>query len=472
MVRDRFFRAVTAGLMATLYFAPQRAQAGTPDSEESISVPASRPGLARARQYLRAGQTEQAERLVRAGLAYGADDSLLCLSGEIHFRRANFAEASSAFAAALARNPENARAHWGLGRIEQLHFRGDSARDRFARAFALDHRDIDIILSYADYVSDAAARATLLRNVAILARQEQPERAEQAIAQLRILERLEGRPPARLASPYSVYRLPLAGFRPAGASQDGVLVGVRINGGRPLRLLLDTGARGLAIDARSAKGLNLETIVNSSLGGFGDTAGGGSRLALARTVSFGKLEFDECLVEVSDHSLTSGADGVVGVDIFERFGIHLDPSARLLELAPFDAPSGGSDDSIQAIGVRKLLLVNARLEGGREGLFLVDTGAAFTSVAKHLVPATTQPGTPVNLLGAQGSPAAAVRVGPLEFNVGGRSMVDRAPVAMDLRRLSQIEGVEIAGVLGYSVLGKSSLRIDLRSGTVEFPKAR
>ena len=44
--------------------------------------------LLRARQFLSAGQTDQAERLVRAALAAGADDSLLCLSGEIQFRRA------------------------------------------------------------------------------------------------------------------------------------------------------------------------------------------------------------------------------------------------------------------------------------------------------------------------------------------------------------------------------------------------
>ena len=49
---------------------------------------------------------------------------------------------------------------------------------------------------------------------------------------------------------------------------------------------------------------------------------------------------------------------------------------------------------------------------------------------------------------------------------------DQLPVALDLRQISQIEGVEISGILGFSVLGRSSLKIDLRNGKVEFAKTR
>ncbi len=472
MACDRIFAAVTVGLLATMYFAPHWAKAGTPESEASTSAPLTLSTLSHARQLLRAGQTEEADRLVRNALLGAPDDGLLCLVGEIEFRRANFAAASSAFAGALEQNPENARAHWGLGRIDQLHFRADSARNHFSRAFSLNNRDIDIILSYAEFVSDPGARATLLRNAAILAQHEQPERAEHAVAQLRILERLQGRAPGRLASAYAAYRLPLTGFHPAGANRDGVLISVRMNGGKPLRLLLDTGARGLSIDSRAARKLDLETITASGLRGFGDSGSAGSHLALARTVSMGDLVFEECLVDVSDHILTDAADGVAGVDLFERFQIHLNPTARVLELTPFEDSAAGPANSISALGLRNLLLVNARMDGGKEGLFLVDTGAAFTSVARRMVPATVLQGRPIDLQGAQGWLGGATRVGPLEFQVGGRSIVDLAPVALDLRQISQIEGVEISGILGFSVLGRSSLKIDLRNGKVEFAKAR
>jgi tetratricopeptide (TPR) repeat protein len=470
MASHRIF-GVTTGFLAFLLLAPVRANAGTPDSSETTSASLPDPIFSRARELLRTGQPALAERLVRAALGGSADGALLCLAGEISFRRGHFAEAAKAFAAALEQNPDNARALWGLGRIDQLYFHPESAREHFARAYRLDPRDTDIILSYIEYVSDRASRSTLLRNVAALAWPSQPERAARAVAQLKILDRLQGRPPARLATTYAAYRLPLTGFRPAGVNQQGALLAVRVNGGKPVRLLLDTGARGLLIDSRSARNLNLEILVESGLRGLGDTGAGGSRLALARTVAIGDLAFDECLVEVSDHSLTSGADGVVGIDLFERFQIHLNPVAHSLELTPFEGPAAASGDSVPALGIGKLLLVNARVETGQEGLFLVDTGAAFTSVARDFVAAKALQGQPVSLQGAQGPLAGALRVGPLELSIGGRSMTDRSPVAMDLRQISQIEGVEISGILGYSLLGNSSLKIDLRNGLVEIAKA-
>jgi hypothetical protein len=41
---------------------------------------------------------------------------------------------------------------------------------------------------------------------------------------------------------------------------------------------------------------------------------------------------------------------------------------------------------------------------------------------------------------------------------------------MDLRPISQLEGIDIAGILGYSTLSKSPFTLDLRHGTVEFAR--
>jgi hypothetical protein len=227
------------------------------------------------------------------------------------------------------------------------------------------------------------------------------------------------------------------------------------------------------IGARAAKKLDLETIVASQLAGFGETRGDESRLALARTVAFGDLVFDECLVEVSDGTLTSGADGVLGADVFENFRIGLYARAGVLQLTPFDVPAGQPVErpSIAAIGMRHLLFVQARVEGGKEGLFLVDTGAAYTAIAHEYLPPSAQPGQAVGMTGAQGPLAGATRVAPVALRLGGMPLAENAPLAMDLRPISQLEGVEIAGILGYSVLGQVPFTIDLRHGIVEFARA-
>src|ERR1019366_6519617 len=66
--------------------------------------------------------------------------------------------------------------------------------------------------------------------------------------------------------------------------------------------------------------------------------------------------------------------------------------------------------------------------------------------------------------------SGACRAGPLTFRVGGLPLVENAPLAMDLRPISQLEGIEIAGILGYSMLSKSPFTIDLRTGIVEFAR--
>ncbi len=471
MPRFRIFAPMGIAFLLALTSGPVRAAEGSVGA--ALSLPALTPPVAcaaRARRFFTAGQTDQAERLVRAALAAGADDSLLSLSGEIQFRRANFAEAARAYEAAITLNPDNARAWWGLGRIEQVHFHGQRARDLFSKAFSLDHRDTDIILAYADFVTEPASKSILLDNVARLAGLDQPERAGRAVALRQIHERLQGRVPSRLASPYAAYRLPLTGFRPATSAQVGLLVSARINGSKPLHLLLDTGARGIAINAGAARNLALETIVASRLGGFGDAGADESRVALARAVTFGDLAFEECLVEVSRRSITAGADGVVGADVFERFRIGVDARAGLLQLTPFDgSPRDTSRPSVPAVGIGHLLLVKTRVEGGNEGLFLVDTGAAFTAVSReYLPPRLRHQGQPMELQGAQGALAGVLRVAPLVLHVGGLPLVESAPLAVDLRTISQVEGIEIAGILGYSMLGRSPFTLDLRNGIVEF----
>ena len=74
----------------------------------------------------------------------------------------------------------------------------------------------------------------------------------------------------------------------------------------------------------------------------------------------------------------------------------------------------------------------------------------------------------MELHGAQGPLAGALRVAPLILHVGGLPLLENAPLAVDLRTISQAEGIEIAGILGYSMLGRSPFTLDLHNGTVEF----
>jgi len=483
---------------------------GANAADETIAPSHGYAGLAeRGRALLRSGQLADAERLVRAGMESGPDDALLCLAGEIRFRRADFDGARRAFQSALDANPGNARAWWGIGRIEQLHFNRTAARDLFAKAFRLDPNDTDIVISFLNFVENVENRRILLRNVASIARVSMPERAAQAVAHLQIESHLAGRPADDLASAYTGYRLPLSGFHPSGATRHGLVVTARINGGRPLRLVLDTGARGILLHKSAASGLALESVADSKVGGFGGSGASDSSLMLARSVTFDDLAFRDCLVEVSAHNVTAGADGILGASLFERFRIRIDSRSRTLELTPGGGGMEGKPDcppfaenapslakapvrarlgseprasasgcprtdgeisrevrhGVQALGLDRLLLVRTSVAGSREGWFLLDTGAAFTAITPRLTSAAQARAGGVELAGIQGT-AAAFRVAPIALQVGGRALAEPEAVALDLAAISQREGVEISGILGFSTLSRWPLTIDFRSGLV------
>ncbi len=425
---------------------------------------------AQGRALLRAGRLAEAEQVVRAVLENSTDDGW-CLAGELRFRRGDFDAARQAFEKAASLNPKDARAWWGLGRIELLYSRRESARGLFSRAWHLDPRDPEILLSCLDFVTDPAARSVMLRNVVALARISQPERAEWALARLAIEKRLAGRQAGTLDSPYTSYRIPLAGFRPAGARQFGLIVMARINGGRPLRLVLDTGARGIVVYRSSARGLALEPVVESQVGGLGTGGTAQSTLSLAETVALGDLRFRDCLIEVTNHQIASGADGVIGSGVLNGSWSESHPAQGCWNWSrgAIRMPLLCAGEQ-RAVNLGGLLLMRARTGSGSEGWFLVDTGAAFTAVDRDMAPVGLQ-SMPVDLSGAQGD-AGASRLSLLSLHVAGRSLADPEAIAIDLDGISQHEGVEISGILGYSLLSRWPLTMDFHNGLVRIGDSR
>ena len=395
------------------------------------------------------------------GVSGPAPAKSLTSYGQIQFRQGQFQEAAKAFASAAEVDPGNARAWWGLGRVAELEFRRDEARDLFAKAYRLDPRDADVVLSYLEVVSDPEARGVLLRNVITLSRTVDPGRAALAAGRLEIERRLNGKRPARLASAEAAYRIPLAPFRPAGISQDGLTITARINDGKPLRLVFDSGARGILVDARAARSLGLEPIVPSKVNGFDGSGNGDSQLTLARSLSIGDLRFEDCLIQVSQESIP-GADGVLGAGTFERFRLRVDPRAGILDLTPLPAEA-----SANTMGLNGLMLVRATVSG-KDGWFLLDSGAAYSTISKEFVPPAYYRGASPDLVGIRGALSGAVRLAPTTLGIGGRNLVDMTPIMLDLSGISSREGVEISGVLGYSALGRRPFTLDLRHGVFTF----
>ena len=208
----------------------------------------------KVRSLLRSGRLRQA--LAEASVAERAAPGraeIIAVLGDINFRRADFETADRDFNAALAIDPMCARAHLGLGRLDQLHFRRRAALQRIVTAYGLNPNDPETVLAYSSVASDRKQETILLERFLAFGAEMPREQLESALGRLQFYRRLGSRKLAILDGPYEPYRLPMAVWFSRPGLSNGLLLAVSINGSKPLRLVFDTGAAGIVISPRSAE---------------------------------------------------------------------------------------------------------------------------------------------------------------------------------------------------------------------------
>jgi tetratricopeptide (TPR) repeat protein len=443
------------------------------------------------------GVLDQAKRQIPSHLS---DSQRLCLLGDILYAQAELDMAQRAYQEALESDPRSGRAHWGLGRIHKSRFRRKTALQYFSAAYQLDPDDPEIVLSYAEFTPDRATRKALWRRyLGLPAAQEDPERAGDIGARLEMEERLGDRQTSTLASPYRAYRFKLSNFRSIDGAVSGLLLAVRIDEGKPLKLVVDSGGTGIILNGKfvrkdATRGAPYtaedypEVLARSQIGGMGSGAPRDAEIVLARSLAVNDFRLENVPVEVADGEIVTGADGVIGLDVFHEFVVRLDARARLLDLLPLDGPGEkeaharnlwlGRDrsaclpceDSSETLTVSHFLLVRATLDGGHDGFFLLDTGSAQSVISSEL--AFGWRSQNAALRGVQGQLPDVYRIRPVTLKVSGNDWFDPAPVAADLREFGRRQGVRILGTIGYSLLKWSILTVNYRDGVVSLSNRR
>ena len=394
---------------------------------------------------------------------------MLSLLGDICFRRSQFEEAWEAYQSALRTDPRNARAQWGLGRLAVLRNQFLAAEEHFALAFQADPHDPDIVLSLAEFARDPEARTILLKDFLNLVDPTDTVRREHVVAELELVQRIGQRKLAQLASPSEPYHLKLSDFFPSTTTPRGLTVRASINGSKPLRLLLDTGAEGIYLTGRAARKMNLEVLAEARIGGLGMAHSIPGQVTLARTLSIDTFRLENCVVRVTDMNWLPEADGIIGTDVFKDFLVRIDPKRRTLDLEPI-AAAQSTAEATNAYRSGHFLLVQGFAPNGSRGYFLVDTGASFTLIASHAalsrLPASLgEEG--LGLRDARGS-VEGLAAAPARVTIAGNEWFDREALTLDLSEFNRRAGFEILGVLGYPLLRQSVMTINYRDGLVEF----
>jgi len=464
------------------------AWAGGPAAEAG-SVPGGTRGhdgirLASARSLLRAGDVQRAlKEAVRARELFADSPELDVLLGDICYRRADFEAAARYYTRATQSDPACAQAHLGLGRIDQVQCRRRSARRNFAKAYSLNPDDPEVVRAYAGAATTRRDEIALLRRYLNVGRGEPRQLLESAVSRIEIDQRLGARELTMLDGPYAQYRLAVTPWRPTGGFASGVLLKVSVNDSRPLRLAFDTGASGIYMSAKAAAKLGLENLSEAAIGGLAGAGLVKGRLALARTVRIGDLLFRNCPIHLMEEPAVPFADGVIGVGLFERFLLRLDARRGTLDLLPYpEAPEEESGDRpwnnwdrtvppgmesfVPLCRVGHLALIPTRINGVSAGYFLLDTGAAYSSLSKEVteVAAPAAETSRIALAAVGRGLAGSSLLGAVRFQFAGRELADGAVAAFDFRPISNLHGVEISGLIGYPLLSRSAVTINYRDG--------
>lgn len=248
-----------------------------------------------------------------------------------------------------------------------------------------------------------------------------------------------------------------------------MLVKARVNGGPPLRLLIDSGSEFLVLNRAAAARSHCVEASPVGLIGFGALGPMAVRSQAAKSVEIEGLAFQDVPLLVLDRKLADGIQGVIPLSLFAKFLIRLDFPLGELDLLPYPPDTIDNTAAIPIQSRNRLLFVKGTLNERYEGSFLLDTGAAYTAVSSNLARQLHVPEIMMTHLEVRGGIAdvdAPLLSRAIRLRIGSPEPLNGPVVAIDLSAVSRYHGFDVAGLIGYSALCDSVLIVSYRDGLI------
>jgi tetratricopeptide (TPR) repeat protein len=489
---------------------------------DSKLVPA-QVGLVRA--MLRQQKIDEALDAVNAALFSQSNSAaLLAAKGDVQFRRAEMSDAESSYLAAKKLDHKEVHAYLGLARIYSSYSLYRIAYGELQIAHELAPDNIEVQRAWLGILPRKERLAALEAYLG----QPHPDDEEETKRMTEYLEFLKATAdkPAhtcRLVSKVEQTETKLETmYAEDGRRMRGIGLSVKLND-RNVHLLLDTGAGGIMVSRKVAEQAGLTRVSALHYGGIGDKGLQSGYTAVADHIRIGELEFQDCVVAVSDQRSLSD-DGLIGADVFGGYLIDIDLPGERLTLSPLPkrpedtvAPKSlNSEGEGQANAEQKedsatestskeqkpsapgsqtarqlprdryvapemvnwtkvfrfghAILVPTSVNDSKPMLFGLDTGA-FSNIL------SLRAGRQVGKVNSD----YRDRVGGLNGEVNRVYSSDKATltfghfrqsnlgiVTLDLSTVSRLTGTEVSGFLGFAMLRRLELKLDYRDGLVDF----
>ena len=397
-------------------------------------------------------------------------------------------KAERLFREALKIEEENARAYFGLYRILHAASYYKTARIYCMRAHALDPDDALVTLAFIRYTVGETRKAMLgpfMRAHPWFRQATYFDRQKENAAELH--EQLAEHKAFELQGIRNEAVVPLTILRYGPRRARGLGVDVAIGNGKPLHLMLDTGASGILSTQKTADKAGLKHLGMTEYGGIGDEGTRKGFFAVSEACTIGTLSYKNCifLVQEGKGRIAGEEDGLVGTDFFEDYLIHLDFQRRKMILKPFperEPSQQGYDRTIPpgesgftpVFRFGHSLCIQTLVNRKSQGLFLLDTGSGLSMMDTTFARLSTKlhGDDRMHVRGVSGRVKEVFEADKAELQFGHFRQNNMGLTALNLNNSGDRHAeVRLSGILGLNVLAMFRLDLDYRNGLVKLDYA-
>ena len=474
------------------------------------------------RVYLKQEKVELAAQTANQGILQAPQAaSVHTVLGEVYFRQGKMQEAEVEFLTAINSPPPDPRACLGLSRFYDAYSLHARARSMLNRAHELAPDDPEILRRWIA-TRKRSEKIKWLRNKLAGATHDDADEGRGIHEWLAFLEGRESQPHSscKLVTNLSATETEIMRLQdPSHFHGYGLNVGIN---GRSTHLELDTGASGLLINKSFAEKVGIKPVSSIHIIGVGDQGAQSGFVGYADSIKIGHLEFQHCLVEVSDRFSNLPVDGLIGANVFSQYLVTIDFPDLKLRLEQLPVPPGqtrapinlateeledvsvandedevqppdsthsasskaqavdqGPSDAYVAPEMKSYtkvfrfghsLLIPTKVGDASSKLFLIDTGAMFNNISPDAAREVTRihGNSSLKVKGISGNVNKVYEADKAVVQFSHFRQENFGLITFDLSSLSHAVGTEVSGILGLQVLRGMIIKIDYRDGLVDF----
>jgi len=396
------------------------------------------------------------------------DAEAMGLYGDAVWATGLFLESEDAFRAALRLDPQSARAHHGLARSYAAQSRLDEATEEALTAVRLSPQEAEYHFTlgaiYERRREFGKAAEAMVNYINLLPNKDVSDKAAWARAQVRFLRSFDGRRPFEMSKGDELHVVP---FR---LERDKVIVAGRVNGGRILDFVVDTGAEQTTLSLPVARQAGVVPITYMRSAGVGRLGVRGLQAGRMDSLQIGTLKIKNVTCLIKNPPLTglptketeSFSPLALGLSMVIDYGTRQMLIGRHLPDEAFDIEL--------PLRMHRLAMVPGTLNGEKLASFVVDTGGEVISISQSAATGLEwdpdQRRIPLKVYGTSGWDPEAFLLPGVDLQFQQIRFAHIPVVVLNLQMPSALLGFQLGGIVGHQFLSNYRVAIDLERSVV------